>query len=253
MRSRHYLFPALALPLLLCAAALADPPALKIEAEIKPQGQYATFTPGGDAVAVTYVGLSGVDPLPSAILKDGRMFVLDTRGLAEGRYKFVAVAAGKTGEQARADFVVVVGVPPPVPPGPGPGPNPPDPKPPTPPDPAPIPAAGLSALIVYESETLSALPRPQLEILNATGPGSVREYLTTHCIKGPDGRTPECRFLDKDASTAGESKFWQDALALKRGPELPWLMVTNGKAGYSGPLPATPAATLDILKKYGGQ
>lgn len=123
---KRHAFGVLALLLLACHG-WAAPPSLKIDAEIKPAGQYATFTPSGDCVAVVYVGLSGVDPIPSAVLKDGRMFLLDTRGLAVGRYKFAAVGAGKEGEQARADFVVVVGD---VPPGPEPGPGPNPPKPP---------------------------------------------------------------------------------------------------------------------------
>lgn len=110
--------------LLACPALWGAPPALKIDPEVKPAGQYARFTPGGDCVAVLYVGLSGVDPLPSDVLKDGRMFLLDTRGLAAGRYRFAAVGSSDKGEQARADFVVVVGDAPPGP-GPGPGPTPP--------------------------------------------------------------------------------------------------------------------------------
>jgi hypothetical protein len=113
---------ALLLLLLWPACAWPAPPTLKIPPEIKPAGQYAMLAPDTDAVAVTYVGLDRVDPIPSAVLKDGRLFLLDTRGLAKGRYRFAAVGAGKDGEQARTDFVVVVGDAPP-------GPTPPDPTP----------------------------------------------------------------------------------------------------------------------------
>jgi hypothetical protein len=119
-----------------------------------------------------------------------------------------------------------------------------------PPDPAPIPAAGLSVLIIEETAARSTLPREQLLTMTATGAGSVRDYLVTHCVKGPNG-WPEWRILDKDTDMSNESKFWQDAMKLPRGAELPWLMVTNGKAGYSGPLPKTQAETLKILKQYG--
>lgn len=122
---RRHLAPLL-LALVFPALLWAAPPTVTIEAEVKPSGQYVTVTPKGDAVSVVYVGLSGVDPLPSAILKDPRMFVLDTRGMPAGRYKFAAVGSSKEGEQARVDFVVVVGDAPPGPgPGPGPGPEPP--------------------------------------------------------------------------------------------------------------------------------
>jgi hypothetical protein len=113
---------ALLLLLLWPACAWPAPPTLKIPPEIKPAGQYAMLAPDTDAVAVTYVGLDRVDPIPSAVLKDGRLFLLDTRGLARGRYRFAAVGAGKDGEQTRVDFVVNIGDAPP-------GPTPPDPTP----------------------------------------------------------------------------------------------------------------------------
>ena len=33
---------------------------------------------------------------------------------------------------------------------------------------------------------------------------------------------------------------------------LPWLIVSNGRSGYSGPLPLTIDETMQILKRYGG-
>jgi hypothetical protein len=105
----------------------AAPPALKVPAEVKAEGEYVVVVPETDAVSVLYVALSGAESFPAAMLKDGKSFVLPVRGLAAGRYKFAAVAAGKTGEQARADFTVIVGTPPTPPPGPTPGPTPPTP------------------------------------------------------------------------------------------------------------------------------
>jgi hypothetical protein len=105
--------------ILIVSIASAAPPSLKIPAEIKPSGQYAELLPETDAVSVTYVGQSGIEPIPARWLSDKRVFLLDTRGLSAGRYKFAAVAASKDGEQARADFVLVIGdAPPDVPPGP---------------------------------------------------------------------------------------------------------------------------------------
>jgi hypothetical protein len=108
--------------------ALADPPKMNFPPELRPGGQYAELLPDTDAVSVSYVGLSGVEPLPGRWLSDKRVFLLDTRGLKEGRYLFAAVGASKTGEQARTDFAVVVGRPGPAPVPPGP--TPPDPTPP---------------------------------------------------------------------------------------------------------------------------
>lgn len=139
---------------LFAAVAVAAPPTLEIPAEVRPAGEYVTIRPKTDAVSITYVGLSGVDAFPSDLLKDARHFVLPTRGLATGVYKFAAVASSATGEQARVDFVVPIGtnpgpiidppttpVPTPTPtptPNPTPAPNPPPVDPPT--TPAPVPA-----------------------------------------------------------------------------------------------------------------
>ena len=120
---RMLLFTAVLATLFLPGSIWGAPPKLVIPAEVKPAGQYVTLTPDTDAVSILYVGLDRVDPIPSAVLKDARLFLLDTRGLPEGRYRFVAVGAGKDGDQVRVDFTVLVGenpgpVPPPVPPNP---------------------------------------------------------------------------------------------------------------------------------------
>lgn len=103
---------------------------LDVPAEITPHGGYARFTPKTNAVSIVYVGLDGIDPFPSEELRDARRFLLPVGGVAEGRYRFAAVAAGPDGVQARADFVVLVGnspIPPPGPKPPGPLPQPADP------------------------------------------------------------------------------------------------------------------------------
>lgn len=105
---RTFRVPVLAL-LLAASVTLAAPPKLDLPAEVRPAGDYARFTPETDAASVVYVGLSGVDAFPSEELRDPRRFLLPVRGLPAGRYRFAAVAAGKTGEQVRADFAVVVG------------------------------------------------------------------------------------------------------------------------------------------------
>lgn len=93
---------------LLVGALSAAPPKLNIPPEIRNSGQYVIYVPETDAASIVYVGLDGIEPLPANILRDGKTFVLDTRGLAEGRYRFVAVAASSTGEQVRQDFTLVI-------------------------------------------------------------------------------------------------------------------------------------------------
>ena len=104
-------------------------------------------------------------------------------------------------------------------------------------------------LIVYESADLSKLPPPQLNVLDAK---SVRDYLDSHCVKGPDGKTPEYRIWDQNVPTANEAKTWQDAMKRSRSG-LPWLIVSNGKTGFEGPLPPNTDAMLRILQQYAGQ
>lgn len=98
--------------LLIACPSWAAPPKLTIPAEVRPAGQYVDFVPDTDAVSVTYVGLDGIDPVPSRRLAEKTAFLLDCYGKPEKRYRFAAVASSATGEQSRADFVVVVGTPP---------------------------------------------------------------------------------------------------------------------------------------------
>ncbi len=98
---------------------------LTIPAETRATSDYVRIVPTTNAAAVLYFGLSGVDPFPSELLKDGRVFCLPVRGLAAGRYKFIGVGT-LSDSQVRADFAVIVGTPTPDP----------LPVPPTPPVPA---------------------------------------------------------------------------------------------------------------------
>lgn len=227
--------------------AAAAPPALDVPAEVRPVGGYARLTPKTDAVSVVYVALDAADPFPSEELKDGRRFLLPVHGLKEGRYRFVAVAAGKGGEQARAEFVVVVGTAPappgPTPPGPAPTPDP----------PAPIPEPGFRVLFVFEADDLTAYPRGQVNAMRA---GEVRDYLAARCAKGADGKTPEWRAYDQHTPMDAAPKLWRDAMARPRA-SLPWVVVSDGKTGFEGPVPFNPADPADLapvltlLKKFG--
>lgn len=129
-------------------------------------------------------------------------------------------------------------------PGPTPGPNPPQP----PPTPAPIPADGLRVLIVEDVAQRVKLPAAQSAILFDK---SVRDYLNSKCVAGADSKTKEWRIWDKGVDASAESKLWQDAVK-RPAKSYPWLIISDGKTGYEGPLPADVDATLALLKKYGG-
>jgi hypothetical protein len=79
----------------------------------------------------------------------------------------------------------------------------------------------------------------------------VRDYLRGKCVVGADGKTSEFRIWDKDVDAAADAKHWQDALKRPRA-STPWLIVSDGKSGYEGPLPANVDETLALLKKFGG-
>lgn len=123
----------------------------------------------------------------------------------------------------------------------------PDPKPDPDPDPkpdqaAPIAAEGFRVLIVYESS--QALSPAQNAILYGQ---QIRQFFSQHCVK-VDG-TPESRIWDKDADTKDAPKHWADALKRPR-TSLPWIVVSNGKTGFEGPLPGTVEETLSLLKRH---
>lgn len=132
--------------------------------------------------------------------------------------------------------------------GPRPPPVDPDVKPEPPkPNVAPIPGDGLRVLIVYESMT--NLPPAQAAAIYGQ---EMRDYLNAKCPKGPDGRTPEYRIYDKDTPVDNESATWKGAMSRKRD-SIPWLIVSNGKTGFEGPLPANLADTMKIIKQHGGE
>lgn len=130
----------------------------------------------------------------------------------------------------------------PVPPGPGPTPVPPDPA------PIPVPSPGLRVLMIEETGTRHKLPLQQQACF--THP-KIRGYLTTHCAKGRDGRTPEFRVYDQDVVLQSEAQHWHDMMRKPR-PLLPWVVITNGSQGFSGPMPPDVDSFLELLKQFGG-
>lgn len=163
------------------------------------------------------------------------------RGLVPGKATIVwhAVKDGKSIIVDAKKFVVLPDEPePPKPPGP----NPPG------PDPLPpIPGVGFRVLIVTETKDLSTLPSAQVQAMTAK---EVRDYLDSHTVK--EGNQPEYRIFDQNIDLSKASQVWKDAMARPR-QALPWIVVTNGKTGFEGPLPANKDALMTLLKTYGGQ
>jgi len=155
----------------------------------------------------------------------------------------IAIAVDKDGKVTKVtkkdagSVILTNGMAPPTPPVP--------PEPPVPPVPPGPP--GLRVLIVYD-----ATKAAQKGIDAILKGAEVRTYLASKCAKGADGKTPEYRVWDKDTDVSAEAKTWQDAMARPR-VTVPWILISDGAKGYEGPLPATVAETMALLKKYGGK
>lgn len=131
----------------------------------------------------------------------------------------------------------------PVPPTPIPIPVPPVPPGPTPP--APIPAAGLRVLMVYDQKKLT----PALtDILFSK---DIADYLNAKCAVGPDGKTREWRIWPSTVDVKNETAVWKNAFNRPRTAG-DWIIVSDGKTGFEGPIPSSESEVLTLLKKYGG-
>lgn len=187
--------------------------------------------------------------LPSRLVPDPKCVIV--RSLKPGEFRIRVYGSLSDGTLSDPTYVVIK-ITDPDAPTPGPTPVPPGPTPPNPPTPplppAPIPADGFRVLMVYESSELGKMPSEQEVVLTSQ---TIRQYLNSRCPSGPDGKTKEWRIYDKDTDASGESKVWQDALK-RSHPTLPWIVISDGKNGFEGPLPKDVNATLDLLKKFGG-
>lgn len=169
----------------------------------------------------------------------GKVFTATTAG----RYQVVAWNAKGDKASKLSRCVVVVGEPGPTPP-PGPGPTPPPPGP--TPSPAPIPEPGFRVLIVYETADLAKMLPGQLAALHSQ---ELRTWLNETCVKGPDGKTAEWRVWDQNIDVTKAEPVWSAAMKRPRA-SVPWLVVSNGKAGWEGPLPKTGKEIVELLAKY---
>lgn len=149
-----------------------------------------------------------------------------------GKYLFQAWTAKNDAASPLAKCWVNYQPPGPQPPVP-PGPNPPVPPGPVPPGPAPLPVTGLHVLLVSESADRTDLTKGQRDVLTSTEAGSFRDFLDKNCSK--TGGAPDWRWFDPQQAPA--DPVWAAALARPR-TSLPWIVVSNGTAGYEGPIPA---------------
>lgn len=185
------------------------------------------------------------DSPSDAVVIDGKYlsFSLFENGLYE-------VVAYGPDVYSKVWFSIKSGLDPPNP-GPSPGPNP-GPG----PSPVPIPTSKLTVVVVKNGSILSKLSAAKLQALLSS---RVRDYCDKHCNFGADGKTPEFKIYEKDTDVGRQSANIQkafktaveDMTAAKT--EEPWIAISNGTTGYSGPYPDDEASVLTLLKKYGGE
>jgi hypothetical protein len=169
---------------------------------------------------------------------------------AEGRYRVRAITAkvkdGKAALSAPTYCTVVVGNPPPTPTPPGPVPPGPTPPGPTPPGPAPV-VGKKAVLILYETAEPNKLKGDQLSMVAPYK--ELSDYLNAKCDPDSAGRKA-WRIWDPHTVVTSETQFWRDAMAKFKDKPVPYLVVSNGKEGFEGPLPETKAELMTVLKKY---
>jgi hypothetical protein len=128
----------------------------------------------------------------------------------------------------------------------------PDPTPDPTPDPdvkPPIPDPGFRVLIMFESESKDSNKLPALQKAIIWG-ADTRAYLDQVCVKEPSGRSA-WRMFDPDQDVSGEYDVWKTAMQ-RKPDKLPWVLISNGKTGYEGPLQDTPSKFMEECKKHLG-
>lgn len=116
---------------------------------------------------------------------------------------------------------------------------------------APIAGDGFKVLIVYDG--VAKLSAAQQSVIDGK---TIRDYLKSHCVAEraatdrDDGKAYRIWPVQEDP--AGAPKVWQDAFA-RPHPNIPWIVISNGKTGVEQALPKTVDETLKLLKQFGGE
>lgn len=102
----------------------------------------------------------------------------------------------------------------------------------------PVPGDGRHVLVIYETDDRISLPRDQRSILDSV---PLRQWLAESQW--------DVKFLDPDTSFIDGDEWFQSALQVERA-SLPWVVVSNGKTGFSGPLPGTVEEFKELVGRY---
>lgn len=193
-------------------------------------------------VLVKWTMLSG--PTPDnfdLVVEDAHTVYFCTPIQGDFRLEAITVVGGEA-QRAETHLLIDSGPVPPVPPIP-----PIPPVPPVPPNPPPIGADGLTMLIITDQS--QALAKGQIDIINST---AIEQFVQKN------GKQPKGSWRKYDVALTAdqltdEPQFWKDAFAAAKTStsfKTPWLCISNGKTGFSGPLPTTVNEVLALLQKY---
>lgn len=106
-------------------------------------------------------------------------------------------------------------------------------------DPPPVPGEGQHVLLIEESEDRSRLPSGQLAIITSV---DLRAWLSS---QGWDWR-----IWDQHMDASLDDGWFRQAAGLSRS-SIPWVIISNGRQGYSGPLPPTVGELKSLIGRYG--
>lgn len=187
---------------------------VKITADVGPMRMKGLFVDGNGIETRTY----------------SSPYIYTVEAASNGSVELLAIPSEvKSSDDVIRKTLVVSGVGPQPPPDPKPDPEPkpPDPKPP----------GKLMVLVVEETDSRGSLPASQIAVFGAK---EIRDFMKS---------AGELRILDEDQSVSTAEPWIQQAWKEPR-QTLPWVVMSNGTTGYSGPLPATVEDMMTLLRRY---
>lgn len=204
-------------------------------------GQFIQIPAATDCAVVKWFTVDkGLNVFPVQLLKDTKTAVVSG---PVGTYRLYAYAAKGDVASDPVLCTIIIGTPDPTPPSPGP----------TPPTPGPaaklIGIEGISVLMVANKDANGVIgTKDQKSFMTSA---TVRTYLDSKCSKDPASQEWKAyRQLQATTDMSGDAKAWQDAMARPRSTTAPWIIISNPKGSYEGPIPETYDAAFALLKKY---
>ena len=105
-------------------------------------------------------------------------------------------------------------------------------------DAPPVPGDVRNVLVIYETDDRVSMPAEQRAIIDSV---PLRAWIKDQRF--------ESRFLDPQTELRSLDEWWGQALQLDR-ESLPWVVISNGRTGYSGPLPKDVEEFKQLLGRY---